>query len=98
MSSKDEWYVHDDYVKNLFSLSGCSAVVTGGGRGLGQAISMGLAQAGASVLVVDLNGDAAEKVAEAINENGGQARAVRSDVTVRSQVNLRLLGSSGQTR
>ncbi|MBP0622264.1 SDR family oxidoreductase [Cupriavidus consociatus] len=57
------------------------AIVTGGGSGFGEGIAHTFAREGASVLVVDLREDAAERVAAAIREAGGQARAVRADVS-----------------
>ena len=51
-------------------LTGRSAVVTGAASGIGRAIAERLAQAGAAVTVLDLNGDAAKKVADEI---GGEA-------------------------
>ncbi|MGB5066176.1 MAG: SDR family NAD(P)-dependent oxidoreductase, partial [Albidovulum sp.] len=48
-------------------LEGRIAIVTGGGSGIGRAICEALAKDGASVAVLDLNGDAAEKVARLIN-------------------------------
>src|SRR6266508_5674747 len=56
------------------------AIVTGGGSGLGRATAHRLASEGAAVAVVDLAGDAAEKVAAEIAETGGTARAVAADV------------------
>ncbi|WP_373069997.1 SDR family NAD(P)-dependent oxidoreductase [Gemmatimonas sp.] len=75
--------VAPDYVADLFDLSGRTAVVTGGGSGLGDAISRGLAQAGARVIVADVNLDGAEHVAAGIRDIGGSAEAVDADVTVR---------------
>ncbi|WP_367394917.1 SDR family oxidoreductase [Cupriavidus sp. Agwp_2] len=57
------------------------AIVTGGGSGFGEGIAHTFAREGASVLVADLREDAAERVAAAIREAGGQARAVRADVS-----------------
>lgn len=57
------------------------AVVTGGGSGLGQAISIGLAEAGHRVAVLDVNAEAAEKVAADLRAQGGQAIGVRVDVS-----------------
>ena len=66
-----------------FRLDGKVAVVTGaGGRGnsIGRAYAMGLAQAGASVVVADLNGDGAAAVAAEIVAAGGKAASVAVDV------------------
>jgi 2-dehydro-3-deoxy-L-rhamnonate dehydrogenase (NAD+) len=57
------------------------AVVTGGGSGIGQACSLLLAGRGAAVAVVDLNGDAADRVAGSIVDHGGTAAAYALDVT-----------------
>ncbi|WP_137926678.1 SDR family oxidoreductase [Cupriavidus sp. 2SB] len=62
-------------------LAGKVAVVTGGGSGFGEGIAHTFAREGASVMVADLNLDAAERVASAIRDAGGQARAVRADVS-----------------
>jgi 2-hydroxycyclohexanecarboxyl-CoA dehydrogenase len=57
------------------------AVVTGGASGLGQAISSGLAQDGHRVAVLDVNVEAAEKVAAELNAVGATAIAVGVDVS-----------------
>jgi NAD(P)-dependent dehydrogenase (short-subunit alcohol dehydrogenase family) len=57
------------------------AVVTGAGSGLGQATAMRLAAEGASVGCLDIAGDAAEKAAVAIAEQGGIAKAYPTDVS-----------------
>lgn len=56
------------------------AVVTGGGSGLGESISAQLAHDGHRVAVLDVNGDAAEKVAAELQSGGAQALAVQVDV------------------
>lgn len=61
-------------------LDGRSAVVTGGGRGIGAAIAATFAQEGAAVLVADLDLEGAERVAGEIAGAGGRAVAVRCDV------------------
>jgi NAD(P)-dependent dehydrogenase (short-subunit alcohol dehydrogenase family) len=86
MSLETNSSVEPDYVAGLFDLSGRTAVVTGGGSGLGDAISRGLAQAGARVIVADVNLDSAEHVAAGIREIGGSADAVSADVTVRASL------------
>lgn len=61
-------------------LSGRRAVVTGAGRGIGRAIARHLAEAGAGVLVNDLDGAPAEGVADLIRHEGGRAIAHVADV------------------
>ncbi len=73
-------------LKNLFSLEGKTALVTGGGQGLGGAIAEGFAQFGADVSVVDLNQDTADEVAATIHEIGRKAIAVHCDVSKEDQV------------
>jgi NAD(P)-dependent dehydrogenase (short-subunit alcohol dehydrogenase family) len=70
----------------LFDLSGKIAIVTGGGRGLGQAIAEGLAQYGAAVAVVDINLEAATEVASIVEGAGGKALPIRCDVSDQGQV------------
>ena len=65
------------------NLAGRTALVTGGGRGIGRAIAIGLAQAGADVLVTARSADElAETVAamEAVGPGAGQASAVTADI------------------
>ena len=73
--------VPDGYVADLFGLAGRVAVVTGGGSGLGAAIAKGLAQAGARIVVVDINDDGAAQTVATIERQGGQAIALRCDVS-----------------
>jgi 3-oxoacyl-[acyl-carrier protein] reductase len=67
---------------NRFSLSGKCAVVTGGSRGIGRAIALGLAEAGADVLITyrERHGDADAVVREILSKNR-RAKAVSMDVT-----------------
>jgi NAD(P)-dependent dehydrogenase (short-subunit alcohol dehydrogenase family) len=57
------------------------AVVTGGGSGLGQAIAAHLAQSGRRVAVLDLDGEAADKVATELEADGAGAVGVQLDVS-----------------
>ncbi|UDM49735.1 SDR family oxidoreductase [Cupriavidus sp. MP-37] len=57
------------------------AIVTGGGSGFGEGIAHTFAREGAHVVVADLREEAAERVAAAIRDAGGRARAVRADVS-----------------
>jgi len=70
----------------MFSLSGKSAVVTGAGSGIGQAIALALAKQGASVNVLEINDEAAGETVEQILSTGGQAEATACDVADHSQV------------
>jgi 2-hydroxycyclohexanecarboxyl-CoA dehydrogenase len=63
-----------------------TVVVTGGGGGIGGATCRRFAGEGARVAVCDLDQAAAEKVAGAIRTEGGQARALRCDITDRASV------------
>src|SRR5688572_26135139 len=68
-------------------LSDRVALVTGGGSGLGRAISRDLAGAGAHVLVADIDVDGAKQTASLVEEGGrGTAEAVALDVTDRGAV------------
>ncbi len=69
------------FVASAFSLEGRVAAVTGGGSGLGAAMSAGLAQAGATIAVLDVDADKAAEVAAAIADAGGEAFAQPCDVT-----------------
>ena len=63
-----------------------AAIVTGGGSGIGEGIAKRLARDGASVLVADINAEAAERVASEIASDGGTAAAWRMDVTDEASV------------
>lgn len=68
----------------LFDLTGRSALVTGAGGGIGSAVARALAGAGAAVLVTDVDGNAAEAVAERIAVAGGKAGSAVLDVRDRA--------------
>jgi NAD(P)-dependent dehydrogenase (short-subunit alcohol dehydrogenase family) len=64
-----------------YGMTDRSAIVTGAGSGIGRAIALELARSGTSVLVLDVNGDAAGTVAEEITASGGTAAPFVGDVT-----------------
>ena len=66
------------------------AVVTGGGRGLGEAIALNMAAFGADVAVLDIDEPAARRTAERVRETGRRSLALRADVSVRADVDAAL--------
>lgn len=75
---------------------GKTVIVTGGGGGIGGATCRRLAREGARVAVLDLNLDAAEQVAAAIRADGGQAAAIRCDITDRVSVNAAVVSTEAE--
>ncbi len=73
-------------IKELFNLQDEVAVITGGGRGIGKGIAESLSEAGAKVVVAARRTHEIENVAKSINEKGGQALAVTTDVTADDQL------------
>jgi 2-keto-3-deoxy-L-fuconate dehydrogenase len=67
--------------KPMFDLSGKVAVITGGGSGIGEAISRLFAQQGADVHILELNTAQGEKVVAEILEAGGRASCHSCDVS-----------------
>ena len=73
---------HDGARPNMsFSLKGKTALVTGAGRGIGRAIAIQLADAGASVMVNDLDESALSETQRALTHRGQPMRAVAGDLT-----------------
>jgi NAD(P)-dependent dehydrogenase (short-subunit alcohol dehydrogenase family) len=67
-------------------LGGRVALVTGGGAGIGRGIALGLAEAGADVMIADIDPDAAAATVHAIAALGRRAAAVTTDVRDTGQV------------
>ncbi len=66
--------------------AGKTALVTGAGGGIGRAACLAFAQAGASIMAVDIKGEAAAETAALIRAAGGQAESFAADVSQASQV------------
>jgi NAD(P)-dependent dehydrogenase (short-subunit alcohol dehydrogenase family) len=66
---------------NLFDLTGRTAVVTGGAQGMGRAMALALAEAGANVALLDRNAAGIEETAHCIRRSGRKALPLVGDVT-----------------
>ncbi len=73
-------------ILDRFRLDGQVAVVTGGGRGIGEGLALGLADAGADLVVAARRTHEVEAVAEKIRALGRRALAVTTDVMEIEQV------------
>ncbi|MBX3290617.1 MAG: SDR family oxidoreductase [Acidobacteria bacterium] len=71
----------------MFDLSGKTALVTGSGSGIGEAIANALAGAGAFVYVADLNEASGKTVAASIAADGGKAEFLKLDVSNKDECN-----------
>jgi NAD(P)-dependent dehydrogenase (short-subunit alcohol dehydrogenase family) len=65
---------------DLFSLEGKTAIVTGGGRGLGEQIAFGLAEAGSNIVVCSRKLESCEEIAQRIKSLGVKTLALRCDL------------------
>ncbi len=70
----------------IFSLAGKTAIVTGASRGIGRAIALGFARAGADVAVAARSKDDLDTLVKEIDQEGRKAIAVPTDVTVRDDI------------
>jgi NAD(P)-dependent dehydrogenase (short-subunit alcohol dehydrogenase family) len=73
-------------MKERYGLENRSAIVTGGGRGIGKGIVLEMAEAGANVAVVDLDQISAREVTKEVTELGRKGVAIRTDVADETQV------------
>ncbi len=78
-----------------FDLSGKVAIVTGGGKGIGRALALGLADAGANVVVAARSAPDLEAVAAEIRAKGREALAVVTDVSNSGQVDALIEATVG---
>ena len=75
-----------DDIAKLFDLSGQVACLTGGASGMGRSTGIVLAQAGATVILADINEAGLEETARLVEEAGGKVSAMRCDVTNEAEV------------
>jgi len=76
----------DKEIFKIFSLKDENAIVTGGNKGLGRAISIGLALAGANVAIAARDMELSEKVAEEIKSLGSGSSAIHTDISNQNDV------------
>ena len=77
-------------------LDGKAALVTGGGSGIGRAMSVRFAQEGAAVMVADIVADEASETAEMIGKAGGRASSVAVDVSDAEAVGSAVDAAAGE--
>ena len=70
----------------MFKLTNKSVVITGGGSGIGRAMSVLFAQQGATVNIIELNDKAAAETVSEIEDAGGKATGYACDVSNQQQV------------
>jgi 2-deoxy-D-gluconate 3-dehydrogenase len=68
-------------IAGLFDLTGKAAIVTGAAMGIGQGIALRLAEAGAAVMITDINLQAANTTVNQIRSTGGKAQAIQADAS-----------------
>lgn len=75
------------HIRQMFDLKGKVALVTGGGRGLGEQIAKGLAEAGADVAVCSRKLENCQQIAQELQEMGVRSLALACDVTKPEDIN-----------
>jgi NAD(P)-dependent dehydrogenase (short-subunit alcohol dehydrogenase family) len=68
-------------MRDIFDLTGRNVLITGGGRGLGKTMAMGLAERGANIAIADIDLELSQQSVEQIQAVGVQSLAIRADVT-----------------
>lgn len=76
------------YLDSLFGLNGKVAIVTGGGRGIGEVVARGFAKAGAEVVILARSGPG--DTVKLIEKDGGKAYFIKCDVTREEEVDAAL--------
>ncbi|WP_129709218.1 SDR family oxidoreductase [Priestia megaterium] len=69
------------HIKDLFDLTGKTAIITGGGRGLGEQMAEGLAEAGANIVLCSRKKEACQQVADRLANMGVKTLALACDIS-----------------
>jgi gluconate 5-dehydrogenase len=69
------------HIKDLFDLTGKTAIITGGGRGLGEQMAQGLAEAEANIVLCSRNKEACQQVADRLAHLGVKTLALACDIS-----------------
>ncbi len=75
-----------NHLNDLLNLKGKTAIVTGGALGIGQSIAQRLAEAGAKVMIADVNEKEGQKTVETFTTHGWNARFIKTDVSQEEEV------------
>ncbi|HEU4914273.1 MAG TPA: SDR family NAD(P)-dependent oxidoreductase [Candidatus Saccharimonadales bacterium] len=83
-------------IQELLDLSNKAAIVTGGAKGIGFGIAYRLAEAGAGVLIADMDEAGAQQAAQSFNDKGWKATAIKADVSAEADVKA-MVGACKET-
>jgi sorbose reductase len=75
-------------ILDKFSLKGQVGIVTGGGQGLGKAFCLAFAEAGADIIIADINPETGSKIVEKIQRLGRRAMFIQTDVRKKANVEV----------
>lgn len=84
-------------MSGLFDLAGARAVITGSSRGIGRAIAVRMAEAGARVAISSRKADACQEAAHAINRDHGADRAISIPASISDRASLERLIETAMT-